>query len=201
MNLQALRERTRPEHEATEAQLPLMNPSLTLAAYVAALQALYPVLRGWDLWADQRCPERMRPLLAGRRRSLLLERDLRSLGSEPAGSGIVGFDSLLDGLAPENLAGSEACFFGALYVVEGSTLGGQFIARHVEAVLGLMPGQGDAYFEGYGAETGSRWREVREALLLQPDTLLEDTILAARRTFGLFAEAVAPLNATLLHTV
>ena len=46
---------------------------------------------------------------------------------------------------------------GALYVVEGSTLGGKFICQSL-AQFGLDPTNGAAYFSGYGEETGRMWK-------------------------------------------
>ena len=48
----------------------------------------------------------------------------------------------------------DATLLGAMYVMEGSTLGGQLIARHVELVLGLTAGQGNAHFRGHNERTG-----------------------------------------------
>lgn len=190
MNAQALRERTRTEHEATEALLPLMDEHLTRLTYVAALQALLPLLQSWESWSRRHCPEAQRPLLEGRQRSLLLLRDLEALGAVPVGEVLPApFDSLLGSVAGGDLAVRHARFLGALYVVEGSTLGGQFIARHVETALGLSPGEGNAYFLGYGEQTSARWREVKAALAEAPDGWLEESVEAARRVFGMFGEA------------
>jgi heme oxygenase len=48
---------------------------------------------------------------------------------------------------------------GTMYVMEGSTLGGQLIARHVEVALHLGDGQGSSYFRGHGSQTGPMWKE------------------------------------------
>lgn len=48
---------------------------------------------------------------------------------------------------------------GVLYAVEGSTLGGQVIARHLVQNLGIDQSTGARYFTGYGQETESRWQE------------------------------------------
>jgi heme oxygenase len=49
--------------------------------------------------------------------------------------------------------------FGSWYVLAGSALGGQVIARQVGASLGLTPDSGAAYFHGWGADTARRWRD------------------------------------------
>ena len=46
---------------------------------------------------------------------------------------------------------------GALYVIEGSTLGGKFICQSL-AQTGVGPLNGAAYFSGYGEETGKMWK-------------------------------------------
>jgi heme oxygenase (biliverdin-IX-beta and delta-forming) len=48
---------------------------------------------------------------------------------------------------------------GVLYAIEGSTLGGQVIARHLAQNLGIDRATGARYFSGYGLETESRWQE------------------------------------------
>jgi heme oxygenase len=55
--------------------------------------------------------------------------------------------------------GTAAKLFGCLYVLEGATLGGQIITRHLNASLGLTPQSGGSFFSGYGQHTGSRWKE------------------------------------------
>ena len=159
MDLQLLREETRPEHEATEAAMPLMGPGLTLDTYKTVLGTLLPILRGWETWAESAAPESVRPLLAARRRSHLLEADLRALGepvppSQQLWEEPIDWTSVVNGKDPNQTSRSErefeAAFLGAFYVLEGSTLGGRMIARHIQPMLGLEDGQGDAYFRVHG---------------------------------------------------
>lgn len=53
---------------------------------------------------------------------------------------------------------TTARLFGCLYVIEGATLGGQIVTRHLQANLGVTPQSGGALFRGYGEHTGSRWK-------------------------------------------
>jgi heme oxygenase len=46
---------------------------------------------------------------------------------------------------------------GTLYAIEGATLGGQVIARHVAKTMGLTSTAGARFFNGYGDETAERW--------------------------------------------
>jgi len=93
---------------------------------------------------------------------------------------------------------TEADGLGCLYVVEGSTLGGQAITRQLQKSLGLSPESGAAFFNGYGAETGARWKafgfrlEEAAARLEQDDSIvaganetfrtLGDWLMANRKT-------------------
>lgn len=53
----------------------------------------------------------------------------------------------------------DAELLGVLYVVEGSTLGGQIIRRMVEQQLGLTNDRGCMFFSGYGDQTGVMWKD------------------------------------------
>jgi heme oxygenase len=48
--------------------------------------------------------------------------------------------------------------FGALYVLEGASLGGQIILRRIKSELGLDQSTGARFFSSYGADVGERWR-------------------------------------------
>jgi len=83
---------------------------------------------------------------------------------------------------------------GALYVLEGSTLGGQVILRDVERRLGRQISRATRFFNGRGPATGPAWQGFRAAL----DTfghnwprLCADVVTGAQRTFRAIA-AVGP---------
>ena len=55
---------------------------------------------------------------------------------------------------------------GYLYVVEGSTLGGQYLSRVLEKQFGFVTNQGASYFNSYGtANIGSMWKNFMEVLV------------------------------------
>ena len=69
---------------------------------------------------------------------------------------------------------------GSMYVLEGSTLGGQLIARHVRATLGLPA----HYHAAYGPRSGAMWRGFQDKLGGTVAAKDEDRVLdAARATF------------------
>lgn len=75
--------------------------------------------------------------------------------------------------------------FGALYVLEGSTLGGRMISRMLKANhhIQLQPAQ-IRFFEGYQKDTGEKWKSFLEALNQQTD--VSPIIETANQTFQLF---------------
>ena len=79
---------------------------------------------------------------------------------------------------------APACL-GALYVVEGSTLGGRHIARALAGLFEGAEGEGRKFFLGYGAAHGAMWRGFLEQLdLLTGDEAREaEAIEGAVRTF------------------
>ncbi len=51
---------------------------------------------------------------------------------------------------------------GMLYVLEGSTNGGRFIAKAVGRSLGISPGPGLRYLDPYGDQQQARWASFKE---------------------------------------
>lgn len=93
-----------------------------------------------------------------RRKSSLLLSDLRALRAQSVTDAAL---PLCPDLPPVS---DEAEAFGCLYVMEGATLGGKFIARQLHHQLGLTASSGAAFFNGYGEETGLRWKKFQHAL-------------------------------------
>jgi len=87
---------------------------------------------------------------------------------------------------------------GTMYVMEGSTLGGQLIARHVEKSLALVPGVGDAYFRGHGERTGAMWKEFSALLATRiSDDQTGQVIDSAKKMFQVFGSWMQPSPTTL----
>ena len=87
-----------------------------------------------------------------RRKIQWLEADLESVGSSACAAAsrgecpfIPALDDFADGL-------------GALYVLEGSTLGGKFILRTLSARLAISSQDGGCFFASYGDDTPAMWR-------------------------------------------
>lgn len=178
MDLEALKRATHAQHESVEAAVPLMRPGLTREQYILTLLRLYEVVSAWEAWSSTHAPASLRSLLAGRKRGHLLQNDLAYFN-----------ETALRAEQPAlTLPDDPASFLGAMYVMEGSTLGGQYIARHVERVLHLNNGKGSSYFRGYGERTAEMWREFRQVLAAVDESEADAVTSAARAMFATFSE-------------
>jgi heme oxygenase len=144
---------TSASHTALEDQLPLMNPNLSREDYCqfvgrffgfyAPLEIQLMVSPHWQQLAFDYAPRQKTPRLM---------RDLLALGSSAAALAATPRCTELPACTtPEQL-------LGCLYVIEGATLGGRSITRHLQTRLGLTPESGGAFFDGYGAQTGAYWK-------------------------------------------
>ncbi len=176
--LERLRSETREHHERAERVVPLLSPALTKDAYRRYLLALLGLYRPLE--------ERLAAAglsgidLAARRKSAWIERDLRALGVEER---VIQAAPTCDDLPALD---SVDRAWGCLYVLEGATLGGQILARHVRGREGLE--DACAFLTAYGERTGERWTELRAALSAHAARGAdEDAIVAgAKATFDAF---------------
>lgn len=84
---------------------------------------------------------------------------------------------------------------GCVYVVEGSTLGGQMILRHLARHLEVRAGQGASFFAGYGSKTGMRWKETCAAIEAFDASGVGSTEGAARAAVATFTSLETWLSA------
>lgn len=143
-----LRRATAALHEELEATLDLLDASLSLERYRAVLGVLHGFYAPLEA-IQAELARGFAPDAPLRDRSRLLARDLAALGTAP--------HELPRCRELPALAGVEG-LAGSLYVVEGASLGGQLVARAVEARLGLTAARGAAFFVGAGPATHARWR-------------------------------------------
>lgn len=178
-----LREATAEDHASVEGGMSLMAPDLDRETYLATLQRIFGVVSAWESFAEAAAPPELRELVRARARRRLLENDIRSLAGTVSPAATALFPETL-----QQIRGRSA-FLGAMYVMEGSRLGGQFIARHVDEVLDLDGEHGTTYFRGFGERTGSMWKELIAVLERDiPEEETERTIQAAKEMFRVFGE-------------
>ncbi len=154
MILAKLREQTRPQHERLESKMEVMSDSFTLEHYRDLLGKFY----GYYQPLDEKIvaaidAENLDFDYDSRLKVPKLKEDLKHIDlseNEISNLPICDFTPEID--SAENV-------FGCLYVVEGSTLGGQLISRHLANKFDLNSENGSSFFSGYGKETGKRWKE------------------------------------------
>jgi heme oxygenase len=170
-----LRDATAAQHRRLDQGLGyVLGPQLSLERYgrlLAALYGFYVPLEA-SLSELQDGAEALGVPLD--RRTPLLERDLRTLGADPACVPICDRPPLLANVDQRA---------GALYVVEGACLGGQVIAKAVTRRLGVRAEHGAAFFSGDGARTAARWKAVL-AWLEAREGAAHEMVEGACRTFG-----------------
>lgn len=178
-----LREASRQWHDRLEATSQLMTDDITRETYTQLLARFY----GYYAPIERQ--------LTGRREWQLLEVDFDSRLKTPS----LAADLQALGIAHETLPQATelpelktaAQMMGYLYVAEGSTLGGQQIARHLKDTLDLGVDEGLRFFYGYGPGTGPRWHETVGLLTAYgeraTDGELDDACQAANDTFATLA--------------
>jgi heme oxygenase len=79
---------------------------------------------------------------------------------------------------------------GALYVVEGSTLGGRHLARNLDPLLGPTGSAGRRFFLGRGADTSAAWNAFQARMSSSAMTPADhgETVAAAVETFDIFQQ-------------
>ena len=174
MDISRLRHETAGDHEVVEGLMPLMQQELGANEYIACLGRMYGVVAAWEEQAYREAPGWLRENLAERKRLGLLDSDLAYFGHAPS-----------EARATVPAIEDVPSLLGAMYVMEGSTLGGQQIARHVERCMGLTTGFGNAYFVGYGDQTGRRWKEF--CLMLETKVPESDAGAVVRGAKAMFA--------------
>lgn len=176
-----LKHETRAAHDAIEANPKLQRllaPDYTRAEYADLLARLLPFHLGVERQIENwLIAERAVLHLARRRKASLLRADLSALGcSEPTTPAFA-----------EPLAQDAASAWGVLYVMEGASLGGRVILKHIQASLGVSADHGAAYYAGYGEATGPMWQAFRARLTgvaaARPDWVAP-IIAAAGATFA-----------------
>ncbi|WP_165871583.1 biliverdin-producing heme oxygenase [Flaviaesturariibacter flavus] len=119
--------------------------------YARLLQSFHGFFAPVEKSIDRNFPVTALPDIPQRRKASWILSDLAALGvpeTPPASTFL------------PDINNADAAW-GALYVLEGSTLGGRHICGIIRKALPDAPLR---FFEGYGAETGPRWVAFRAAL-------------------------------------
>lgn len=165
---------TRGKHEAAEAvMMPLIQSATDAPAYGRLLQGMYgfytPMEQMLTPWVQA-----MGLHLQDYRKAHLILGDLHVLQQQPP----ISLCTHLPTISNQWEA------LGALYVLEGASLGGRVIARMLRAHQAI-PAGAFQFFEGHGQNTGSHWKAFIAFLDQQAQTpeQMEQVGSAADATF------------------
>ena len=178
-----LKQDTAAHHKRVERQFRILDPQLSLQRYQEWLMRLYgyyaPFEEQISHWSVSIGLD-----WDNRRKTPLLIRDLSYFGIlEQQRQGLPICETL-------PLMTNIAQVFGALYVFEGSTLGGHFIAQHLTKHLQLDVDQGAAFFLPYGSDPRPSWQAFQLRLLEVASTPEQEALILASacNTFDSFGE-------------
>ena len=160
---QRLKEATSEPHQELESlsiSKSILKPDVTSEEYLKYLDLMHDIIYSvestlfpllYDYVTD----------LEDRKKAIWIEQDFSQL-SYPKHTYI----NVLEGM--ENISVGFA--LGMLYVLEGSTLGGRIISKHILKTLGYDFHTGAAYFNGYGDQTGAYWKNFLAVLVAHEKT-------------------------------
>ena len=147
------------QHQSMESVVPIFRKDFTREAYVGLLESFLgffePVernlatLQGWN---------KIGLNIEQRMRASLLRNDLAALRHDDSET-----RAFIECAELPRLTSMEDAL-GCMYVLEGSTLGGQFIYRELHSRFGISAETGSSFFYGYGAQSGSMWAQFSECL-------------------------------------
>ena len=176
-----LKEATKTAHQQLEKKLiGNIKAIRTTQDYAGLLSLFYSFFGGMEKGIEQHIDARFLPDYPQRRKAVALAEDIQALNINlPLTADISDTPSISNHLQA----------MGALYVMEGSTLGGKIISKIIRQQLGLPEGFAMTFFDGYGADTDAMWQTFKAAVD-QPLPPQEEAIVvqAANETFIRFRQ-------------
>lgn len=180
-----LRERlsreTRAFHNEIEAVMELDRPNFTSEDYFKYLIRFRHFYREFEAFVEASETSAAAFYSGGREKLGLLNLDLLGSDFETNAAASVDFANILP---------TEEHLWGAIYVVEGSTLGGQFLTRKFEKKFGAEILNRTHFFNSYGDQVGKCWQATVSAINhMRLDSNQNDNVIeGAKRTFVAMGE-------------
>lgn len=123
--------------------------------YTRILNLFYSFFGGLEALIDTHIDISVLADYPNRRKTAALAEDIKQLGSI--------LPSLASGDALPPIQNHPQAL-GALYVIEGSTLGGKIISKMVGQQLGITNDAGLSFFKGYGEQTDEMWQSFKQTI-------------------------------------
>jgi heme oxygenase (biliverdin-IX-beta and delta-forming) len=159
MVIEKLRESTAQIHKELDTWLmPVFRQVNDTGKYEQLLKAFYEYYAPVMEMISGEIDTRYLPDFTQRRKPALILNDLDSINKQNA------FPMQVPAKLPVITNASEA--FGALYVLEGSTLGGVFLSRMLAENMKIDEKNGLSFFYGYGKESREKWNVFIEQINL-----------------------------------
>jgi len=181
-----IKEATKVAHQELEKTVVLQLKQIRSAAdYAAVLKNFYVYFHTVEQAIAPYITAANLPDIAARRNSSDIRKDIEELGGTIL--------ELPTATAPEITNPAQA--FGALYVLEGSIMGGPYIVQMLQK-YGMD--KGFNFFSGYGADSGKMWASFTDVFNAIPQTEEEENsmITTADETFKRFGDVFASALAT-----
>ena len=181
-----IKENTKTNHQSLEKKLVTRMRSIQNKNDYANLLALfYSYFGGLELAINGHFDYTDLPDYELRRKTSALADDLTFLGV------------LLPTLASKNALpeiNNHYQALGALYVIEGSTLGGRIICKMLAQQMDLTNFSGMSFFNGYGDQTANMWQVFKQCIDKPGHKLKHDMIIqSANQTFIQFGNWFDPI--------
>lgn len=181
--LQQLRSKTAQSHQLIEQNTmsqSLMSKGVSITQYAQYLKCMYGFLYGFEKMVFPLLKHNELLQIDERRKSQLIQSDLTQLNHTAA-------QPYLNDELYSTQYSTAAAALGGMYVLEGSTFGGQIINRHLSKVLGDLVAGKTTYLTAYAGQTGSMWNVFLQLLCeAGATTANEDEIIdSAVNTFSL----------------
>ena len=175
--LEKLKTETLSNHQQLEKNLILRLKGMeSHADYISILQIFYGYFAALEERINQYIGADQLPDHADRRKTRSLKNDLDTMQAEiPAKAATAELPEI----------GNAYQAFGALYVIEGSTLGGQIISKMISKQLPMDSDAALSFFKSYGEDTMPMWTKFKNTLLQQAPTreAADQLVQAANETF------------------
>lgn len=176
-----IKEVTKAAHQEVEKKVVLRIKSIRSEAdYADLLKHFYAYFNAVEQAVAPYITPAVLPDLAERRNSSYIKADIEALGESVTGLPLA--------IAPE--IGSIAQALGALYVLEGSIMGGPYIVQMLQKG-GLT--RGFSFFNGYGENSGQKWAAFTQVLNTIDQNEEEQALNSADETFTRFGNVFGPV--------
>jgi heme oxygenase len=177
MILQRLREETRQEHQSLEKKLiPYIKSINSNDSYARLLQMFYSYYQPVEKAINSQLDELDIKDLHERRKSEAIEEDMSVLGVKK--------EDVPADFAPE--IDSKLRALGALYVLEGSTLGGKVITEIIAKNNPEFSHNAFHFFNAYGEKTMEKWKSFQQSLdnYTEVQGNIDEIVTGAANTFS-----------------